>query len=169
MCAINVNRRSTMSEPLNTRSKILKIRPNSRGLIFVDIETHRSKPSNFTSVLWSQLKRISKDEQRSRIQQTEDRKINNRFCTKWKTVPTLFSNKPGNGSELHNIQGSHNRIVRNVMMLSFFAEWSMSNLINSISILHCFKKVLDLKVNYDKSNLFGLDINVESLTSMATG
>ncbi|GJU10288.1 putative RNA-directed DNA polymerase, eukaryota, reverse transcriptase zinc-binding domain protein [Tanacetum coccineum] len=49
----------------------------------------------------------------------------------------------------------------------FFGEWSKSNVRHLIGILDCFHDVYGLKINLDKSRLFGIGVSHEEVTSIA--
>ncbi|GJU81535.1 reverse transcriptase domain, reverse transcriptase zinc-binding domain protein [Tanacetum coccineum] len=48
----------------------------------------------------------------------------------------------------------------------FFGEWSKSNVRNLIHILDCFHDVSGLKINLDKSRLFGIEVSPEEVFSI---
>ncbi|GKD61379.1 RNA-directed DNA polymerase, eukaryota, reverse transcriptase zinc-binding domain protein, partial [Tanacetum coccineum] len=49
----------------------------------------------------------------------------------------------------------------------FFGEWSKSNVRHLIHILDCFHDVSGLKINLDKSRLFGIEVSPEEVSSIA--
>ncbi|GJW92172.1 hypothetical protein Tco_0169725 [Tanacetum coccineum] len=49
----------------------------------------------------------------------------------------------------------------------FFGEWSNSNVFHLIHILDCFHDVSGLKINLDKSILFGIGVSPEEVSSIA--
>nr|GEY03038.1 putative RNA-directed DNA polymerase, eukaryota, reverse transcriptase zinc-binding domain protein [Tanacetum cinerariifolium] len=49
----------------------------------------------------------------------------------------------------------------------FFSEWSKSNVRHLILILDCFHGILGLKINLDKSILFGIGVSPEEVSSIA--
>ena len=49
----------------------------------------------------------------------------------------------------------------------FFGEWSKSNVRHLIHILDCFHDVSGLKINLDKSRLFGIGVSEEDVNSIA--
>ncbi|GJT08810.1 arginine repressor C-terminal-like domain-containing protein [Tanacetum coccineum] len=49
----------------------------------------------------------------------------------------------------------------------FFGEWSKSNVRHLIHILDCFHDVSGLKINLDKSRLFGIGVSPEEVSSIA--
>lgn len=51
--------------------------------------------------------------------------------------------------------------------LVFFGEWSVENVLNLMRILHCFQRAAGLKVNLDKSSLFGIGQEQSAVEAMA--
>lgn len=49
----------------------------------------------------------------------------------------------------------------------FFGEWSVENILNIVRILFCFQKTAGLKLNLDKSFLFGIGQNLCEVENMA--
>lgn len=49
----------------------------------------------------------------------------------------------------------------------FFGEWNRSNVGNLTGILNCFDEILGLKVNMNKSRLYGVGVDEEMVTEMA--
>ncbi|XP_071712476.1 uncharacterized mitochondrial protein AtMg01250-like [Rutidosis leptorrhynchoides] len=50
----------------------------------------------------------------------------------------------------------------------FFGEWSEGNLRNLMKLLKCFELTSGLKVNYNKSNLFGIGVEKRVVENMAS-
>ena len=46
----------------------------------------------------------------------------------------------------------------------FIGEWSQNNIKSLVAILECFHKVSGLKINYNKSKLFGVGVPLQKLT-----
>ncbi|GJT44118.1 hypothetical protein Tco_0952833 [Tanacetum coccineum] len=57
--------------------------------------------------------------------------------------------------------------VNKEMNALFFGEWSKSNVRYLIHILDCFHDVSGLKINLDKSRLFGIGVSPEEVSSIA--
>ncbi|GJW96952.1 hypothetical protein Tco_0178760 [Tanacetum coccineum] len=49
----------------------------------------------------------------------------------------------------------------------FIGEWSRDNITSLVSILECFHRVSGLKINYNKSNLFGVGVPFEEVSRAA--
>ncbi|GKB26926.1 reverse transcriptase domain, reverse transcriptase zinc-binding domain protein [Tanacetum coccineum] len=49
----------------------------------------------------------------------------------------------------------------------FFGEWNKENAKSLMCILKCFEEVFGLKVNYNKSKLYGIGVNEEEMMDMA--
>ncbi|XP_071700547.1 uncharacterized protein [Rutidosis leptorrhynchoides] len=49
----------------------------------------------------------------------------------------------------------------------FFGEWSITNLQNLFKLLKCFELTSGLKVNYQKSNLFGISVEKSEIKNLA--
>lgn len=49
----------------------------------------------------------------------------------------------------------------------FFGKWSVENILNLVRILFCFQKAAGLRVNLEKSSLFGIGQTREAVESMA--
>ncbi|XP_071694260.1 uncharacterized protein [Rutidosis leptorrhynchoides] len=62
------------------------------------------------------------------------------------------------------IQISHLQYANDTI---FFGEWSENNLRNLMKLLKCFELTLGLKVNYNKSNLYGVGVENMVIESMA--
>ncbi|XP_071741928.1 uncharacterized protein [Rutidosis leptorrhynchoides] len=65
---------------------------------------------------------------------------------------------------LEKIQISHLQYADDTI---FFGEWSEENLRNLMMLLKCFELTSGLKVNYNKSNLFGLGLDKSLVENMA--
>ncbi|XP_071704857.1 uncharacterized mitochondrial protein AtMg01250-like [Rutidosis leptorrhynchoides] len=76
------------------------------------------------------------------------------------------SNNLFNGVEIGNdkIPISHLQYADDTI---FFGSWSAGNLDNLMKLLKCFELTLGLKVNYNKSNLFGVNVDLHDVESMA--
>ncbi|GKC67749.1 reverse transcriptase domain, reverse transcriptase zinc-binding domain protein [Tanacetum coccineum] len=49
----------------------------------------------------------------------------------------------------------------------FFGEWNKENAMSLLCILKCFEEVSGLKVNYNKSKIYGVEVNEEDMAEMA--
>nr|GFB42076.1 RNA-directed DNA polymerase, eukaryota, reverse transcriptase zinc-binding domain protein [Tanacetum cinerariifolium] len=49
----------------------------------------------------------------------------------------------------------------------FIGEWSCDNIKCLVSILECFHRVFGLKINYHKSNLFGIGVPINEVSHAA--
>ncbi|KAL4557167.1 hypothetical protein LXL04_035339 [Taraxacum kok-saghyz] len=49
----------------------------------------------------------------------------------------------------------------------FLGEWTLDNAICMINVLMCFRRASSLRVNYQKSSLFGIGVDTDSISSMA--
>ncbi|KAL4592366.1 hypothetical protein LXL04_005358 [Taraxacum kok-saghyz] len=49
----------------------------------------------------------------------------------------------------------------------FFGKWSVENVLNLVRILHCFQRTSGLKVNLEKSALFGIGVDTNMIQNMA--
>ena len=66
--------------------------------------------------------------------------------------------------------GDHNIFLSHLFFADdsiFFGEWSVENILNLVRILFCFQKTAGLKVNLEKSSLFGVDQNFNEVENMA--
>nr|GEV66850.1 RNA-directed DNA polymerase, eukaryota [Tanacetum cinerariifolium] len=69
-----------------------------------------------------------------------------------------------NGCKINTVNLCHLFIVDDAL---FIGEWSRSNIVCLTSILDCFHLVFGLKINYHKSNLFGIGVPFDEVISMA--
>ena len=49
----------------------------------------------------------------------------------------------------------------------FLGEWSKQNIKNLSRILHCFHVALGLRVNFNKSRVFGISVDTQEVTNWA--
>ncbi|GKA44037.1 reverse transcriptase domain, reverse transcriptase zinc-binding domain protein [Tanacetum coccineum] len=64
----------------------------------------------------------------------------------------------------NNVMVSHLRYADDTI---FFGEWNKENAKSLMCILKCFEEVSGLRVNYNKSNLYGIRVNESELMDMA--
>nr|GEY29417.1 RNA-directed DNA polymerase, eukaryota, reverse transcriptase zinc-binding domain protein [Tanacetum cinerariifolium] len=69
------------------------------------------------------------------------------------------------GFKVRNISLSHLFFADNAL---FIGDWSSENISSLVSILECFHKVSGLKINFHKSNLFGIGVNFDDVRCAAT-
>lgn len=70
-----------------------------------------------------------------------------------------------NGFKINNLNLSHLFFADDAL---FLGEWSHKNLKSLAAILECFHKVSGLKINYQKSNLFGIGVPIDEVSSFAS-
>ncbi|GJS06816.1 reverse transcriptase domain, reverse transcriptase zinc-binding domain protein, partial [Tanacetum coccineum] len=64
----------------------------------------------------------------------------------------------------NNVMVSHLQYADDTI---FFGEWDKENAKSLMCILKCFEEVSGLKVNYNKSKIYGIGVNEEELEEMA--
>ncbi|GJS12101.1 RNA-directed DNA polymerase, eukaryota, reverse transcriptase zinc-binding domain protein, partial [Tanacetum coccineum] len=69
-----------------------------------------------------------------------------------------------NGCKINTVNLSHLFFADDAL---FIGAWSRSNIVSLTSILDCFHLVSGLKINYHKSNLFGVGVPFDEVISMA--
>ncbi|GKC21915.1 RNA-directed DNA polymerase, eukaryota, reverse transcriptase zinc-binding domain protein [Tanacetum coccineum] len=69
-----------------------------------------------------------------------------------------------NGCKINTVNLSHLFFTDDAL---FIGAWSRSNIVSLTSILDCFHLVSGLKINYHKSNLFGVGVPFDEVISMA--
>nr|GEV22981.1 RNA-directed DNA polymerase, eukaryota [Tanacetum cinerariifolium] len=69
-----------------------------------------------------------------------------------------------NGCKINTVNLSHLFFIDDAL---FIGEWSRSNIVSLTSILDCFHLISGLKINYHKSNLFGVGVPFDEVILMA--
>ncbi|GKA62579.1 RNA-directed DNA polymerase, eukaryota [Tanacetum coccineum] len=69
------------------------------------------------------------------------------------------------GVQVRSLHISHLLFADDVL---FLGEWSRSNIIRLISLLQCFHDVSGLKINFHKSNLYGIGVNNHEISNLAS-
>ncbi|GJU06927.1 RNA-directed DNA polymerase, eukaryota [Tanacetum coccineum] len=68
------------------------------------------------------------------------------------------------GARLHYLHVSHLPFADDVLLLG---EWSSMSIFNVVNLLNCFYKVLGLKHNLHKSNLYGVGLDLTKVSNLA--
>ncbi|GJZ86688.1 RNA-directed DNA polymerase, eukaryota, reverse transcriptase zinc-binding domain protein [Tanacetum coccineum] len=58
--------------------------------------------------------------------------------------------------------------VEDAIDVGLYREWSRSNIIGIVSLLHCFHNVSGLKINLQKSSLYGIGVNNREISNLAS-
>ncbi|GKB05296.1 RNA-directed DNA polymerase, eukaryota, reverse transcriptase zinc-binding domain protein [Tanacetum coccineum] len=69
------------------------------------------------------------------------------------------------GVQVRSLHISYLLFVNDVL---FLREWSCSNIIRLVSLLQCFHDVSGLKINLQKSNLYGIGVNTYEISNLAS-
>ncbi|GJY08595.1 putative RNA-directed DNA polymerase, partial [Tanacetum coccineum] len=69
------------------------------------------------------------------------------------------------GATIGSLQISHLLFADDVLILG---KWSRSNIYGMVQLLQCFHQVSGLKLNLHKSNLYGVGVNSDDVTNLAT-
>ena len=84
---------------------------------------------------------------------------------------SLAVNKAVEGGLFKDLKVGKNNVSMSHLFFAddavFIGEWNLDNALSLISILMCFKKASGLQVNYEKSSLYGVGLDQQSVESLA--